>query len=66
MRSSEPGRARIDVGELRRILFQDRVHRLDVRIAAEGPPAGQHLVQDCAEGKDVGAMVEWLGADLLG
>ena len=27
---------RIDLGELRRILFQDRVHRLDVRIALEG------------------------------
>ncbi len=60
------GQVRIDLGELRRILLQDRVHRLDVRIALEGAPAGHHFVEDRAEGKDVGAVVERLAADLLG
>ncbi len=49
----------------RRIRLQDRAHRLDRRVGAECGTAGQHLVEDEAEGEDVGAMVGGRGADLF-
>jgi len=44
--------------ELRRLVPENRVHRLDGRIAAEGPLAAEHLVEDDAEAEDVRAMVD--------
>src|SRR5436190_24302660 len=60
-----PWQIRIDVCELRRIFFEDGVHRLDVRIAAEGTPSGHHFVEDRTEREDVGPVIERLRADLL-
>jgi hypothetical protein len=40
-----------------RILRENRVHRLHGAVADERPPPGEHLVEDDAEGEDVGAMI---------
>ena len=53
-------------GELRRILLQDRRHRVRGRVAVEGALAREHLVEDRAEGEDVRARVGGLAAHLLG
>ena len=42
-------------GELRRIVVQDGVHRLDRRFAVEGAVAGEHLVEHRAQREEVGA-----------
>ena len=52
--------------QLRRIFFEDGVHRLHGRVGLERAPAGEHLVEDRAEGKDIGAMIDLLAADLFG
>jgi hypothetical protein len=52
--------------EIGRIVFQDRAKRFDRRAALECARAGQHLVEDRAEGEDVGARVDRLAAHLLG
>ncbi len=51
--------------EIRRILPQDRRHRLGRRVGVEGAPAREHLVQDRSEGEDVGAGVGGLALHLL-
>ena len=51
--------------ELRRLLLQDRGHRLDRGVAPERPPAGEHLVEHGAEREDVRAVVDGLPAHLL-
>ena len=52
-------------GQLRRILFQDRAHRLDGGAAGERAPAGVHLVEHRAEAEDVGPAVDVFAAQLL-
>ena len=59
-----------DVGsgetQLGRLLFENGIHRLNRRVAFECAAAGEHLVEDAAERKDVAAMVDRLAAHLLG
>ena len=52
--------------ELQRLVLENGVHQLHGGISGERVLAGEHLVQDDAEGEDVGAMVGGLAADLLG
>ena len=51
--------------QLRRIVPQYRVHRLDGGSAGEGAASGEHLVEQRAKGKDVAAMIGGLAAHLL-
>ncbi len=60
------GNAAVGLGEVGRIPVQDRADRVGGGVGLEGPTPGQHLVQDRPEGKDVGARVGTLAADLLG
>ena len=52
--------------KVRRIFLEDRRHRLDGGVAPKGAPSGEQLVEDRAEGKDVGAVIGGLAPDLLG
>jgi hypothetical protein len=52
--------------ELRRILREDRRHRVGRRVAVERPLAAHHLVEHGAEREHVGARVHRLAAHLLG
>ena len=52
--------------QLRRLVGENRAHRLDGGIAAECAFPRQHLVQDRAERKDVGSLVRRPAADLFG
>ena len=48
-----------------RILLQDRADRVGARLPAERTPSREHLVQDGAQRKDVGAMINRQPARLL-
>ena len=52
--------------DLRRLLAQDRRHRLDRRTVGEGASAGEHLVEHDAEREEVRAVIGRLAAHLLG
>ena len=52
--------------EVRRVLPQDRRHRVGGGVAVEGALAREHLVEDRAEGEDVAAGVGLPPAHLLG
>ena len=39
---------------------------VDHAVATKGGAAGEHLVEDAAEGPDVGALIDWLAAGLFG
>ena len=44
--------------QLRRFLLENGHERLDVAVSLECPLAGEHLVQDHAERKDVGPVID--------
>ena len=54
------------LGELGRVFFEDGAQRLDGGVAFERALAGEDLVEDDAEGEDVGAGVERFAAYLFG
>ena len=57
------------VGHLRRArdrIVEDRAHRGQLGLAAEEPPAGQHLPEHDAQREHVGPVVDLLGRRLLG
>ena len=63
----ERGRQRLALlGGRRGVLLEDRVHRLDGRVALGTRGARQHLVEHDAEREDVGAVIDGLPAHLLG
>ena len=63
----ERGRQRLaPLGGRRGVLLEDRVHRLDGRVALERAASRQHLVEHDAEREDVGAVIDGLPAHLLG
>ena len=49
-----------------RIVMEDRAHQVCCGGAFERAAAGEHLVEDRAEGEDVGAVIDVLRAHLLG
>ncbi len=53
------------VRKFRRLLLQDRGHRVGGRISFKRPPAGKHFVENCPQRKDVGAPVGGLASHLL-
>ncbi len=59
---SEAGDRRV---QFRRLFLQDGVHGLHAGVALERALAGQHLVEDGAQSKNVGAMVGALAAHLF-
>jgi hypothetical protein len=60
------GDADVELVEIGRLVFEDRVQRLDRRVAAERRASRQHLVEHRAEREDVGAVIAGAAADLLG
>src|SRR5207237_4298890 len=60
------GHADVELDEIRRIFFEDRVQRFDRCVAAERLTSGQHLVEDRAERENVGALIAAESADLFG
>ena len=52
--------------EVRRILLEDRRHRLGRGVAGKRTTAGQELVQDGAKSKQIRAMINWESTHLLG
>jgi len=48
------------------IFFEDRAHGIGGSLAMKGALAGNHLVENCTEGEDVGAGVDGNAAHLLG
>ena len=59
------GDAEVELEKVRRVVAQDGVERLDGRLAAKRRPPGQHLVENGAEGEEIGAMVDCFSAHLL-
>ena len=57
---------RVDVGDRSRCVLDDRGDHRDGRVALKRPLARGHLIQDHAEGKDVGPMIERLALGLFG
>lgn len=55
-----------DGAEVGRFVLENGVHQLYGGFAGERVLAGEHLVEDDAEGEDVGALVGGLAAELLG
>ena len=53
-------------GELRRLFFQNRAHDVGRGLAVEGALARDHFVEDRAKGKNIGAMIGRLAANLFG
>ena len=53
-------------GDLRRIGVQHGGHRLDGRVAAEGPSAREHLVQHHPKRKQIGALIDRASGHLFG
>jgi hypothetical protein len=51
--------------QIRRILFEDRGHRVRCRLTVERAASREHLVEHRPERKDVGAMIRGHPADLL-
>ena len=54
------------VGQLGRIRLEHGIDGGDPRITTEGRRAGNHLVEDRAEGEDIGAVVHGFTTNLLG
>jgi hypothetical protein len=50
----------------RRVLLQDRSERLGGAVRLEGTPPAQHLVQDRSEREQVGSLIDFAAAHLLG
>ena len=65
MRSSAGETKRAGIGQLRRIVLQNRGHGFGRSVAAEGAHAGKHFVEHGAKRKDVGARIGGLAAYLL-
>ena len=59
------GNAHVHLKKVGRIVFENRIERLDRRLAAKRRNAGQHLVQNHAEGEDVRAVVAAAAAHLF-
>ena len=53
------------VGELRRLGIENGDEGVDGGVSAEGADAGDHFVEDRAEGEDVAAVIQQLTADLF-
>src|SRR5437660_12507815 len=55
----------VRLGKIGWIFTQDRAHRLSHRVTAKSALPGKHLVENRAEGKDVGTMIRRLPFQLL-
>src|SRR5215510_1568660 len=55
----------IALRQIGRIFFQDRAHRLSCGFTVKSSLAGEHLVEDRSERKDVRAMIYWTTSHLL-
>ena len=53
------------LGEVRRFLFENRIHDLNSRVAVERTASRYHLVENGAETEDIGTMVDRFTAHLL-
>ncbi len=61
-----PARLGEGSGQLGRVLLQDRIHRVDSRVAHKGLFPRENLVKDCPEGEDVGSVVNDQSPHLFG
>ena len=59
------GDVAVGLGEIGRILFENRAHGIDGRVAMKRAFSGKHLVEDGAERENVGTRVSRLAAHLL-
>jgi hypothetical protein len=60
------GRRRLQRRHRRRLSIQNRRNQARLRFALESLSTGEHLVQHCTEGKDVGPRIGVLPLELLG